>query len=102
MKRSENAEMYDGFVKYNTETDSCENVVQYPHNRLGGECLFVSKENPTKEDDGYLIDIIYDPRTQKSDVCVWDASDLTSSEPITRVILDIRVPFGVHANFMTT
>jgi len=27
MKRAEKAEMYDGFVKYNIETDLCENVV---------------------------------------------------------------------------
>ena len=59
MKRGDE-EMYNGFIKYNIEKDIVDAVVEYGEGKLGGEVLFVSKQNLKNEDDGYLIDIIYD------------------------------------------
>ena len=59
MKRGDE-EMYNGFIKYNIEKDIVDAVVEYKEGKLGGEVLFVSKQNLKNEDDGYLIDIIYD------------------------------------------
>ncbi|KAH7071531.1 carotenoid cleavage dioxygenase [Paraphoma chrysanthemicola] len=63
----------------------------------GGEALFVAKENAESEDDGYLLDILMD--AQKSDLIVIDA--LTMKE-IARLRLPQRVPFGVHAAWLTS
>ena len=59
MKRGDE-EMYNEFIKYNIEKDIVDAVVEYKEGKLGGEVLFVSKQNLKNEDDGYLIDIIYD------------------------------------------
>ena len=59
MKRGDE-EMYNEFIKYNIEKDIVDAVVEYGEGKLGGEVLFVSKQNLKNEDDGYLIDIIYD------------------------------------------
>jgi len=100
-------EMYDGFVKFNLETDEIDTVVDFGEKRLGGECLFVPKEGATEEDDGYLMDIIFDgtdtgPNTDGigiSQLCIWDAANLTS-KPVAKVQMPHRVPFGVHAGWL--
>jgi len=62
----------------------------------GGEALFVPKENPTSEDDGYLLDILM--TGDRSDLIVLDARKMTE---LARLHLPQRVPFGVHASWLT-
>jgi carotenoid cleavage dioxygenase-like enzyme len=105
MKRGSDA-MYDGFIKYDMKKDTIDTVVEFGEKRLGGEALFVSREGATCEDDGYLMDIIFDGTTKGSDgvgtseLCIWDAAKL-SEGPIACVDIPQRVPFGVHANWLT-
>ena len=44
MKRGDE-EMYNEFIKYNIEKDIVDAVVEYGEGKLGGEVLFVSKQN---------------------------------------------------------
>ena len=38
---------------------------------------------------------------EQSHLCIWDAEMLhLSSQPIARIIMPQRVPFGVHSNFL--
>ena len=51
------------------------------------------------------MDIVYDGVTGGSELCIWDASQLRASAtnaPVARVHLPHRVPYGVHANWLTT
>lgn len=103
MKRGEGQEMYDGFLKFNLDTCKVEATVNYGRKRFGGEALFVPKAVMSQEDEGYLLDIIYDGFTGGSELCIWDASNLRScSDPIARIELPHRVPYGVHANWLST
>jgi len=60
-----------------------------------------------EEDDGYLVDIIFDGSNPEgsadgigsSELCIWDAKNLTS-EPIAKVAMPHRIPFGVHAGWL--
>lgn len=52
------------------------------------------------EDEGYLPSIVYDPSCKKSHLRIIDAQDF-GSEPIARVNLPVRVPFGFHGNWIT-
>jgi len=106
MRRGEDV-MYDGFVKYNLETDTIEAVVDFGKKRLGGEAMFVPRPDGNgAEDDGYLMDLIFDGSTGgldgigTSELCIWDAAALTT-EPIARVKMPHRIPFGVHAGWLT-
>ena len=96
-------EMYDGFVKFDLQEERVVASVPYGHGRFGGEAYFQPRENASSEDDGYLIDIVYDKTTDSSELCIWDAKTLIESpEPIAKVVAPRRIPYGVHASFLTT
>ena len=62
---------------------------------------------------GYLMDIVYDGNTGGSELCIWDAAGLQPpatkeqhtddvNAPVARIHLPHRVPYGVHANWLST
>ena len=54
------------------------------------------------EDDGWLLDIVYDKNTDTSELCIWDARQIAkSAEPVAKVKAPHRVPYGVHGLFLT-
>ncbi|KAJ4755567.1 Carotenoid cleavage dioxygenase 1 [Rhynchospora pubera] len=53
-----------------------------------------------EEDDGYLIFFVHDENTGKSEVNVIDAKTM-SAAPVAVVELPARVPYGLHAFFLT-
>ena len=65
-----------------------------------GEAYFVSSTGKSgktlgQEDDGYLMDIVYHPKTNTSSFVVIDAKTMNPT-PIFMTKLPQRVPFGVH------
>ncbi len=63
----------------------------------GGEPLFVAKQNATREDDGYLLDLLMGD--DKAALIVIDAATM---QEVARLHLPQRVPFGVHACWLDT
>ena len=53
-------EMYDGFTKFDLIEERVVAKVFYGHKRFGGEAFFQPREGSVDEDDGWLMDIIYD------------------------------------------
>ena len=62
--------MFDGFIKYNTQTGYSKHVV-YGEGRIGGETVFVPKGQTemddvlygkVEEDDGYVLSLVRDRR----------------------------------------
>ena len=51
------------------------------------------------EDDGWLLAYVHDAATDRSDVVVLDAGDVTA-KPIATVHLPVRVPFGFHGSWI--
>ena len=66
-----------------------------------GEALFVQREGSQREDDGYLMDIVYFPTNDSSAFMIWDAKTF-SQQPLATVHLPQRVPFGVHGLFLSS
>lgn len=64
------------------------------------EPVFVSRPNSEKEDDGWLLVLVYDAAHHRSDVVILDARDLNQG-PIARLHLKHHVPYGLHGNFTT-
>ena len=75
-------------------------TVSYGEARFGGEAFFQPRPGATDEDDGWLMDILYHKKTDSSELCVWDARR-HNDEPIAKVKAPQRIPYGVHAMFMT-
>jgi carotenoid cleavage dioxygenase len=65
--------------------------------RSAGEAVFVPDPEGEAEDDGWLLAPVYDASTDRSDVVVLDARDLTL---VATVHLPVRVPFGFHGNWI--
>ena len=67
--------------------------------RQSGEPYFVPREGATAEDDGFLMTFVYDGERNASELMVLDAQDL-SAQPLARVLLPARVPFGFHGSWV--
>eukprot|EP00933_Yihiella_yeosuensis_P032282 TRINITY_DN25875_c0_g1_i1.p1 TRINITY_DN25875_c0_g1~~TRINITY_DN25875_c0_g1_i1.p1 ORF type:complete len:638 (+),score=113.28 TRINITY_DN25875_c0_g1_i1:3-1916(+) len=93
-------EMYQGFVKFDLQQEKVVAKVDYGKSRFGGEAMFVPRPGSDKEDDGWLMDVIFDKATNSSELCIWDAGS-PKDEPLAKVKAPHRIPYGVHANFLT-
>ena len=62
----------------------------------GGEALFVPRPGGTAEDDGYLLDLLM--TGDRAELIIIDAATMTE---LARLHLPQRVPFGVHAGWLT-
>jgi carotenoid cleavage dioxygenase len=75
---------------------------EYGSNCFGGEPVFVPKKAERAkldEDDGYLLTLVYDEQRSKSYLEVIDAKTM-SSDPLARIHIPERVPYGFHASFV--
>ena len=55
----------------------------------------------TVEDDGWLLSYVWDAATDSTDLVILDARDITA-DPVARVHLPRRVPFGFHGSWLPT
>jgi carotenoid cleavage dioxygenase len=63
-----------------------------------GEPLFIPRHDASAEDDGYVITLVYDRARNASDFYILDARNI-AGEPIARIALPHRVPYGFHGNW---
>ena len=68
--------------------------------RTGSEASFVCAKNAKSEDDGYLMSYVYDPESEKSELIILNAKQL-SDEPLCRIHLPVRVPAGFHGSWIS-
>ena len=91
--------MGEGLIKYDLS-----NGKSQTHNsgkgRSGGEAVFVPSPNPTSEDEGWLITFVYDTTEDTSELVVVNAQDMTG-EPVARVLIPQRVPYGLHGAWVS-
>ncbi len=72
---------------------------EFGHGHQPGEMVFVPSTTGTAEDDGYLLGYVYDRAEDRSDLVILSAGDI-GSEPLARVHLPRRVPFGFHGSWV--
>jgi carotenoid cleavage dioxygenase-like enzyme len=68
--------------------------------RETGEAVFVPRTADAPEGDGWLMSLVYDRTTDRSELAVIDTADFTG-EPVATVQLPTRVPHGFHATWIT-
>jgi carotenoid cleavage dioxygenase-like enzyme len=65
-----------------------------------GEAVFVpSTSGQADESSGWYIGYVYDPVRDGSDLVIIDASDF-AGQPVARIKLPQRVPYGFHGNWI--
>jgi carotenoid cleavage dioxygenase-like enzyme len=65
-----------------------------------GEAVFVPGSGTADESNGWYIGYVYDPARDGSDLVIIDASDF-AAQPVARIKLPHRVPYGFHGNWIT-
>jgi carotenoid cleavage dioxygenase-like enzyme len=65
----------------------------------GGEAVFAPRANASSEDDGYVIVFRWDEIREVSECIVLDAQNF-AAEPVARIQIPYRVPFGFHADWV--
>ncbi|MEA2625872.1 MAG: hypothetical protein QOD06_1917 [Candidatus Binatota bacterium] len=63
------------------------------------EPIFVPRSSAAGEGDGYALVLVYDPERNTSDFWILDAARI-SGEPVARIHLPHRVPYGFHGNWV--
>ena len=70
----------------------------YGRGRVPNEPVFVPRSPDADEDDGFVLNVVYDGRTKRSFLAVLDAKNF-DKEPIAVAHLRGQVPMGFHGNF---
>lgn len=91
--------LFDGLIKYDFQSRKSE-THEFGSGRYGGEAVFVSRPDATVEDDGWLITFVYDNSSETSELVVVNAQDVTA-EPVARVLIPQRVPYGFHGAWVS-
>ena len=65
-----------------------------------GEFVFVPDDDGAGEDDGWAIGFVHDDTTDRTDLVILDAS-APGAEPVARVHLPLRVPYGFHGSWIS-
>lgn len=87
---------FDSVMKFDHETGVAD-YFAYGPGRVCGEAVFAPDPDGSSDDDGWLLNFVYDPATNSSEFVIVDARDLSET---ARVSLPRRVPFGFHGAWM--
>jgi len=87
-------------LKVNLETGEQEFWSAAPKG-FTGEPVFVAKPNSTREDEGWVFDLVYNAARDRSDLVILDAENF-SQGPIATLHLKHHVPYGLHGSFNDT
>jgi carotenoid cleavage dioxygenase len=64
------------------------------------EPVFVPRHSAAAEDDGFVLNVVYDGSNDSSYLAILDARNL-SGAPLARARLKHRIPMGFHGNFVS-
>ncbi|MEU3730597.1 carotenoid oxygenase family protein [Streptomyces sp. NPDC033538] len=85
-------------IKFDTTTGEA-STHHFGSGRVTQEPTFVARPGAEAEDDGWILSVVHDGNTDRSELVVLDAADVTAA-PLARVHLPRRVPFGFHGNWV--
>jgi carotenoid cleavage dioxygenase len=91
--------LFNGVIKYDLNTGKSP-THEFGQGCYGGEAVFVPHPGGKDEDEGWLITFVYNSRSETSELVVINAQDVTS-EPVARVLIPQRVPYGFHGAWIS-
>ena len=86
---------FEGVVKFDFAAGTSQ-AHYYEPSQVSGEHVFAPDPDGTAEDDGWLLSFVTDRSTERSELVILDAHDVTAA-PVARVQMAARVPIGFHA-----
>jgi carotenoid cleavage dioxygenase len=88
---------HDGLTHYDLKTGRNSTFSASVDDRFG-EPIFVPRSTTAAEGDGWLLSVIYRGEEKRSDLAIFEATDLAKG-PIALAHLSSRVPAGFHGNW---
>ena len=64
---------------------------------FAGEPIFIPKAEAKSEDDGWVLNLIYDSENNRSDLVIFDGKDI--SQPVATLHLKQHIPYGLHGSW---
>ena len=89
---------FGGLVRYDLVRDEVARWDPGP-GRQAGEPVFVRDPDGRADDEGWVLSVVYDATTDKSDLVILDGSSF-GKDPDAVVHLPARVPFGFHGSWV--
>ncbi|MEM7220429.1 MAG: carotenoid oxygenase family protein [Pseudomonadota bacterium] len=86
---------FNGFQR--VDFDGAADVVELPRGHYGSEPLFVPAQGATREDDGYILEVVYDGFAHRSELQAFRADNV--QEQVFRARLDHHLPHQFHGFF---
>ncbi len=74
-------------------------IFDFGENAVALEPVFVPKPNSTGEDDGWLLNYVYNSQTQCSDLVILDAQDLDQG-PLATIHLPVNIGTTFHGTWV--
>ncbi len=87
-----------GLVQYDLVRDESTRFDPGQH-RFPGEPVFVRAADGNGEGEGWVLSVVYDATTERSDLVILDATSF-AGPPVAIVHLPDRVPFGFHGSWV--
>lgn len=88
--------VFGGLVKYDLVRNR-EKKISFGPLFFGGESSFIPRSD--QEDDGWLVNVVFNILTRKSELRIYDAKTF-DSKPVARMLLPFRVPYGFHGTWV--
>ena len=85
-------------VKYDLEKGTSSSHDLGPHAHPA-EFVFAESSASAGEDEGYTMGFVYDSANDSSDLVILDATNM-AADPVARIHLPQRVPFGFHGSWI--
>ena len=90
---------FDGLLKFDLDNGSVE-AHSFGTGRYGGEGVFVPRPGATAEDDGWLMTFVHDEAQDVSELVIVSTQAMTD-EPVARIQMPQRVPYGFHGTWVS-
>ncbi len=90
--------LFDGLVKIDSKTNTSQKY-KFPEGSFGSEMQFAPRYNAHSEDDGYLITFVTNTKSNKGEIQIYPAEDL-SKGPLCQLIVPQQIPPGFHSGFV--
>lgn len=89
---------FDGLLKFDLDQQHLQ-VHLFGTGRYGGEGVFVPRRGSAVEDDGWLMTFVHDEIQDTSELVIVSTQVMTD-EPIARIQIPQRVPYGFHGTWV--
>lgn len=86
-----------GIARFDVEAKAMDAWMPQGH-EFCGEPIFAPKETSSSNEDGYLLTVLFNGKSEQSDLLIFESQNI-SRGPVARMPIGIGIPHGLHGCF---